>query len=101
ATTILNSKPDAVRRYLAGWLDTLAWIRANREETIAIGARTLSISPSVAAKSYDGVQPGYSPDGRFHPEAIRTLARSMVETGMLPSQPDMTKLYTEDYLPKR
>src|SRR5262249_18677812 len=44
STTVLKSKPDAVRRYLAGWFDTLAWIRANREETIAIAARTLRIS---------------------------------------------------------
>jgi NitT/TauT family transport system substrate-binding protein len=101
STDLLKSKPDSVRRYLAGWFDTVAWVRANREETIAIGVRTLGISPSVAAKSYEGVLPGYSSDGRFRPEAIRTLARSMVETGLLPSEPDMSKLYTEDYLPQR
>jgi NitT/TauT family transport system substrate-binding protein len=101
STDLIKSRPDAVRRYLAGWFDTVAWVRANREETIAIGVRTLSISPSVAAKSYEGVLPGYSPDGRFHEQAIRTLARSMVETGILPSEPDMSKLYTEEYLPKR
>lgn len=101
STDILKRDPEKVRRFLAGWFDTIAWVRANREETIAIGVRALNISPSVAAKSYDGVLPGYSPDGRFHPAAIRTLARSMVETGILPSEPDMSKLYTEEYLPKR
>ena len=101
STDILRRAPDAVRRYLAGWFDTVAWVRANRAETVAIGARALSISPAVAAKSYDGVLPGYSRDGRFHPEAVRTLARSMVETGILPTEPDMSKLYTEAYLPLR
>src|SRR5262245_17637769 len=101
STDILRRAPDKVRRFLAGWFDTIAWVRAHRDETIAIGMRALNISASVAAKSYDGVLPGYSPDGRFHSEAIRTLARSMVETGILPTEPDMSKLYTEDYLPKR
>jgi NitT/TauT family transport system substrate-binding protein len=101
STDILRREPEKVRRFLAGWFDTIAWVRANREETIAIGVRALNISPAVAAKSYDGVLPGYSPDGRFHPEAIRVLARSMVETAILPSEPDMSKLYTEEYLPKR
>ena len=99
STDILKRRPGAVRRFLAGWFDAVAWVRANRAETIAIGVRELNISPAVAAKSYDGVLPGYSRDGRFHPAAIRTLARSMVETGMLASEPDMSKLYTEDYLP--
>lgn len=98
---LLARRPDAVRRYLAGWFDTIAWIHANRAETIATGVRAFNISPAVAAKSYDGVVPSFSRDGRFRPEAIRTLARSMVETGILTSEPDMSKLYTEAYLPAR
>lgn len=96
---LLARRPDAVRRFLAGWFDTIAWVRANRAETIAAGVRAFTISPTVSAKSYDGVVPSFSRDGRFHPEAVRTLARSMVETGILTSEPDMSKLYTEAYLP--
>ncbi len=99
STEILERNPDAVRRFLAGWFDTLAWVRANKQETVAIGARVLQISQSVAAKSYDGVLPGYSPDGRFRPDSLKTLSATFVETGVLPNEPDMSKLYTEKYLP--
>lgn len=100
STDILKRSPQAVRGFLAGWFDTLAWVRANKAETVAIGVSALHISPAVAAKSYDGIQSGYSPDGRFHAAALQTLARSLVETKMLPTEPDMSKLYTEQYLPK-
>jgi NitT/TauT family transport system substrate-binding protein len=101
STAFIARKPDAVRAYLAGWFETIDWIAAHRAETIAIGMREFNISQSVSAKSYDGVQPSYSRDGRFRPAAVATLARSMVETGMLPTEPDMTKLFTEEFLPKR
>jgi NitT/TauT family transport system substrate-binding protein len=96
---ILMRSPQAVRGFLAGWFETLAWVHANKDETAAIGERALRISHAVAVKSYDAIQPGYSPDGRFHPEALKTLSRSLVEIGLLPTEPDMSKLYTEQYLP--
>src|SRR5262249_33614630 len=99
STELVKNRPDSVRRYLAGWFDTIAWVRANKAETVAIAVREFNIAPTVAAKSYDGVVPSYSGDGRFHPEAVKTLARSMVEGGIVTSEPDMSKLYTEQFLP--
>jgi hypothetical protein len=43
----------------------------------------------------------FSDDGRFSPKALAVLARSFVEMKTLPSEPDMSKLYTEQFLPKR
>jgi hypothetical protein len=43
--------------------------------------------------------PMYSRTGRFDPKALAMLARSYVETGNLSAEPDMTKLYTEAFLP--
>jgi hypothetical protein len=37
--------------------------------------------------------------GKFNPEALKVLARSFVEMRQLPSEPDMSKLLTEKYLP--
>jgi ABC-type nitrate/sulfonate/bicarbonate transport system substrate-binding protein len=99
STELTKSRPDSVRRYLAGWFDTIAWIRANKTDTVAIAVREFNIAPTVAAKSYDGVVPSYSTDGRFRPEAVKMLARSMVEGGIVTGEPDMSRLYTEQYLP--
>jgi hypothetical protein len=42
----------------------------------------------------------FSIDGRFDQKALDTLAKSYVELKVLPAEPDMTKLYTEAFLPK-
>ena len=39
-------------------------------------------------------------DGKFNPRALEMLARSYVELKLLDQKPEMTKLYTEDFLPK-
>src|ERR1043166_3676929 len=65
ATDLVARKPDSIRAYLAGWFETVDWVFAHRDETIAIGMREFNLTQSVAAKSADGVRPGYSRDGRF------------------------------------
>lgn len=37
--------------------------------------------------------------GRFNSKALETLGRSFVETGVLPTMPDMQSLVTEKFLP--
>jgi hypothetical protein len=45
--------------------------------------------------------PMFSDDGRFNPRALGVLSRSFVELKILPTEPDMSKLYTEDFLPAK
>jgi len=42
----------------------------------------------------------FSADGKFQPSALNVMARSFVELGQLDSEPDLTKYYTEAFLPK-
>jgi hypothetical protein len=42
----------------------------------------------------------FSNDGRFNPKALAVLSRSFVEMKTLSAEPDMSKLYTEAFLPK-
>ncbi len=92
--------PDAVRAFLAGWFDTIAYMQGHRAETIAIVQRSAQISPALAARDYDELSGMFNRTGRFDPKALAVLARSFVETGMLPQAPDMKSLITEEYLPK-
>jgi hypothetical protein len=57
-------------------------------------------SPDIAAKAYDAVMPVFSDTGRFEPKAVAVLSRSFVQMKLLPTEPDMSKLYTEKFLPK-
>jgi ABC-type nitrate/sulfonate/bicarbonate transport system substrate-binding protein len=94
-----ESEPEAVRAFLAGWFDTIAYMRGHRAETIDIVRRSADVSPAIAARDYDELMGMFNTTGKFDPKALAVLARSFVEMGTLPSEPDMQSLITEKYLP--
>ena len=50
---------------------------------------------------YDRLMPGISRDGRFDPQDLQRIGQSFVELHVLDREPDMAKLFTEQYLPPR
>jgi hypothetical protein len=54
----------------------------------------------VEEHEFDTVMPMFSADGKFDKRALGVLARSLVEVGMVEREPDLSKLYTEEFLPK-
>lgn len=97
----IASRPDALRAFMAGWLETIAFMRANKAETTKIAKAIMDTDDAITSGIYDELMPMFSDDGRFSPKALAVLARSFVEMKTLPSEPDMSKLYTEQFLPKR
>jgi NitT/TauT family transport system substrate-binding protein len=97
--SIIAKNPDALRRFLASWFETIAFMRKNKAETVAISAPIMGVTPAIAAQTYDEVMPMFSDDGHFDRKALAVLQRSFVEMGVLPTEPDMSKLYTEQFLP--
>jgi len=55
----------------------------------------------IVGRTYDEVMPMYPDDGRFKASALNVLAKSFVELNTLPAEPDMSKLYTEAFLPAK
>ena len=96
---LVAEKPDLVRRFLAGWFDTIPYMEKHKDETVKIAAPIMGVSPEIAGRAYDELMPTFSRDGRFDPEALKVLSRSWVEMNLLPSEPDVSKLYTEKLLP--
>ena len=43
----------------------------------------------------------FTDNGRFDAKALAVLRRSFVEMKILPTEPDMSKLYTEAFLPAK
>jgi NitT/TauT family transport system substrate-binding protein len=96
---IMAEHPDQVREFLAAWFETVAWMRQNKDETVTIAAPVMHKSADIAGLAYDEVLPSLSDTGRFDPTALKVLARSFIEMNLLPTEPDMSKLYTEKFLP--
>lgn len=98
---IIKDKPDAVRRYLAAWKETVDWMLANKAEAVALAAKTTGIPAGIQATEFDKVMPMMSRDMRFSEKALAVLADSFVEMEILDKKPDMKTLYTEDFLPAK
>jgi ABC-type nitrate/sulfonate/bicarbonate transport system substrate-binding protein len=96
----IAEKPQAVRGFLAGWFDTIRFMRANKAKTVEIAKGVMHTDDATSAAIYDAVMPMFNEDGHFKPKALAALARSYVELKMLPKEPDMKTLYTEAFLPK-
>jgi ABC-type nitrate/sulfonate/bicarbonate transport system substrate-binding protein len=98
---LVASNPDRVRRFLAGWYETIAYMRTHKAESTRIALPIVDLPGELAARGYDQWMEAYSRDGRFDPVALGLLAKSFVEMGLLASEPDMSGLYTEELLPGR
>jgi len=96
----IAERPDALKRFLAGWFETITWMRAHKDETVALAAPVMHQDLQIVAMNYDETMNDFSTTGRFDAKALAVLARSFVEMKTLPSEPDMSKLYTEKLLPR-
>ncbi len=100
STKFMAEHPDALRAFLAGWFEAVAFMRANKDETVRIATPIMKLEASIVARTYDTVIPPMSLDGIFDPKGLATIARSYVELKTLETAPDMSKFYTEKFLPK-
>src|SRR3981189_3678089 len=95
----IAGKPEVLRGFLKGWLQTIAFMRKNRNETVEIAKDVMGTDAPTTNAIYDELMPMFSDTGRFDPSALSVLRKSFVEMKTLPEEPDMSKLYTEAFLP--
>jgi NitT/TauT family transport system substrate-binding protein len=98
---LIASRPGPIRAFLKGWFETMAFMRANKSKTIEATMETVDVDHGIAERTYDTLMPMFSGDGKFDAKALAALSRSFVELKFLPAEPDMNKLYTEEFLPKK
>jgi ABC-type nitrate/sulfonate/bicarbonate transport system substrate-binding protein len=94
----LATKSDAIRAFMGGWFEAVAFMRANKAEAVRIASTVTGLSEADESVEYDLLMPELSSDGRHDSSAMERAARSFVELGILDHQPDMAKLYSEGFL---
>lgn len=97
----IKDKPEVLREFLAGWLETIDYMRAHRDETIAFTAATLQLEPHVAELVYDAVMPQMTTDGAYEQQALDVLNKSFVDLGMLAKEIDFASVLDTSFLPKK
>jgi ABC-type nitrate/sulfonate/bicarbonate transport system substrate-binding protein len=96
---IIAEHPEQLKAFLAAWFDTVAWMRHNKDEAVKLASPVMHQTLDITARDYDETMPTFSDTGKFEPAALKVLSRSFVQMGALPAEPDMSKLYTEKFLP--
>ncbi|HXP04475.1 MAG TPA: hypothetical protein VN808_10170, partial [Stellaceae bacterium] len=101
STAILEKSPDAVRRFLKAWYDTVAYMKNHKAETVATMHTITGFSEVVEEREYDALMPAFSSDGRFKPKALETIRTIFADLKVLDGPVDLSQLTTEQYLPKK
>jgi NitT/TauT family transport system substrate-binding protein len=98
---LIAEKPEALRGFLRAWFETIAYMRANKAETVRIATEVMGRDAEITARTYDELMPMFSDDGRFSAAALAVLAKSYVDLKVLPAPPEPARLYTEALLPPK
>ena len=97
---VIAKRPETVRSFLKGWFETIAFMRSHKADTVKVAKDVMEKDEDISGRVYDELMPMFSDTGRFDKAALATLSKSYVELKLLPSEPDMSKLCTEAFLPK-
>jgi ABC-type nitrate/sulfonate/bicarbonate transport system substrate-binding protein len=96
---VIAERPQAVRGFLKGWFNTIAYMKANKAKTVEITAKVINLAPSVISRAYDEQIGIFSEDGVFDPKAVAVLKKSFIEMGLLKEIPDDKMLFTNEFVP--
>jgi NitT/TauT family transport system substrate-binding protein len=91
--------PDAVRRFATAWLEAVEHVLENPQSMVDVAESVINMDPEVARRSFELMSPAFSRTGRFDETALEVIAQGLVDTEILDSAPDMSRLYTHEYLP--
>ena len=95
----IEKHPAAVKAFLEGWFDTIAYMKTHKAESVAISAKVININEAVASRVYDEQIGAFSTDGTFDPQAVAALKKSYLEMGLLKETPADSDMFTTQFLP--
>lgn len=93
-----EKNPELVKRFLAGWFETIAYIKANKQKSVEIAARILKSTPEIIGRAYDEQISMLQDNGKFDPEAIKLIKQTLVEMEILDKEPPDEKIFTTKFV---
>jgi NitT/TauT family transport system substrate-binding protein len=95
---VIEKNPDLVKRFLAGWFETIAFMKANKEKTVEISSRILKSTPDIISRAYDEQIGMLQDNGKFNPEAIKVIKKSLIEMEILDKEPTDEQIFTTKFV---
>ena len=96
---LIAKNPKAVRDFVRGWFETIAYMKTHQKETIASTRPITRLDEATAIKVYHELMPMFLDNGHFDPKGFAVVKEAMAASGVT-SIPPNDALYTEEFLPK-
>jgi NitT/TauT family transport system substrate-binding protein len=106
--SLIQDRPDDVQALVKTWFDTVAWIRTNRDQAIAIMAKRAGVSPADYAtydagttiftleNNLEAFTPG-STDAHLDYQA-RKITDFLLQTELIDTKPDLEGLLDDQFV---
>jgi ABC-type nitrate/sulfonate/bicarbonate transport system substrate-binding protein len=100
STATIAERPDALRRFLKGWFETVAYLRSHRAEAIPLMAKIMAAPQDAVGRIYDDEIDSYPTDGHFDRRSLHIVEQALIDFHRIDKMPDDGALLTEEFLPK-
>ncbi len=97
---LISQHPDEVKGFIQGWLQTVKWMKDNRDQAIDKVAAAMKAPKDVATKLYDTLMPAYSQTGKFDQDLLKVLAKALVTMKVIDREQDLGRYVNETLLAK-
>lgn len=95
----IKNNREAIRRTLAALMDSVAWLRANRSESVKIIADKFKINQAEAEQTYATLIKLLNKDGRLNPKIARGYLDLLRQERPIPADTDPQKFLDFSMLP--
>ena len=98
SSAAMTGQPDAVKRFVAGWFDTVAYMRANKARTVEIASEAIKLPPEIVARAYDIDMTAITDKGNIDRPGFEGLKKAVL-SDELRAKVSNDQLFTEKFLP--
>ena len=75
----IAGRPDALRKFLAGWFETIAFMRKDKAKTVEIAKEVMGTDAADRGRIYDEMMPMFNDDGQLQAEGARRAEPVLVD----------------------
>lgn len=95
----LRNNRESVRRTVAAVMESIAWLRANREESTKMIVDKFNITQQEGENTYATLVRLLNKDGRLNPKVARGYVELLRQERPVPADFDVTKAFDPSFLP--
>lgn len=83
----IGANKDNLKKLAAAYTKSIAWMKANKDKTVALAVAKLGMPQPIAEKTYDGLIGGFSSDGKVNAAGMDAYAKALPDLGIATSSP--------------